>query len=285
MSVATSSYGLRPNPGANTPGSLGTNDRAVPNSSGLLAVTAGPVGVNDSCDPRKTCQVGLQVGWVVMDTRPFPSDEYFVKLASKDFEGSVAWLYLDTSGFVTIGNGHNLEAGGSSAVAPPAVFQVKFLDNPTTDQIEQAWLAIKKRPSGKHHPWTEFEDVTSLRIDPAEMRRLAGIDVANALRYLKLSYLFPNVDEYPVPAREALLDMVFNMGPGKKGGCKGLAQPQYADLRAAVLYRDWLTAAQECYRGGVLKARNDWTKAQFLAAADWDRFGNSLDSSECVSKL
>jgi hypothetical protein len=63
----------------------------------------------------------------------------------------------------------------------------------------------------------------------------------------------------PDPAKMALLDMAYNLGPA--GLLRG-----YPRMLRAVESGNWAQAAAECGRGGIGAARNGWTKAQFLAA-------------------
>ncbi len=67
-------------------------------------------------------------------------------------------------------------------------------------------------------------------------------------------------DELPDGVKLALLDMVYNLGPGK------LFQ-EYPKLLAAVAEGDWAKAAGACLRRGPGAARNVWTKEQFLGVA------------------
>jgi hypothetical protein len=79
-----------------------------------------------------------------------------------------------------------------------------------------------------------------------------------------------------VPAKEALIDMIYNMGigwgrhvdNGKTVKARGLLS--YKGLVRAVEARDWKTAAQHCWRTPSNKkhpqhaeARNAWTKKRF----------------------
>lgn len=63
-------------------------------------------------------------------------------------------------------------------------------------------------------------------------------------------------DGLPDGAKLALLDMVYNLGPGR------LFQ-EYPKLLAAVAKGDWAKAAGACLRRGPGAARNVWTKSSF----------------------
>ena len=67
-------------------------------------------------------------------------------------------------------------------------------------------------------------------------------------------------DGLPDGVKIALLDMVYNLGPGR------LFQ-EYPKLLAAVESRNWAAAAAASLRKGPSAARNAWTREQFLSAA------------------
>jgi GH24 family phage-related lysozyme (muramidase) len=71
---------------------------------------------------------------------------------------------------------------------------------------------------------------------------------------------FPDYDSYPDPACAGIFDMAFNLGLG------GLTSG-FPHFCRAVRARDWATAASQCQRNGIGDSRNNWTKAQFEAAA------------------
>ncbi len=76
-------------------------------------------------------------------------------------------------------------------------------------------------------------------------------------------YLRAHIAGYPrLPdaAKLALLDMVYNLGPGR------LFQ-EYPKLIGAIERGDWADAAKASLRRGPSAARNTWTKEQFLDAA------------------
>src|SRR6185369_8603303 len=113
-----------------------------------------------------------------------------------------------------------------------------------------------------------------------------------AIQRLKNEFLpqlrryFKGFDSFPLPAREALIDMAYNMGVGsdehtvkakKKGEedkvvkARGLAS--YKNLVRAVRAGDWQTASLHCWRKPSnaahpehAEARNAWTKKRFEEA-------------------
>jgi hypothetical protein len=70
----------------------------------------------------------------------------------------------------------------------------------------------------------------------------------------------PGYDKLPDPAKLGLLDMVYNLGPGRLFS-------QFPRLLAAVEAGHWDQAAAMSSRRGPAPVRNEWTRQQFLAAA------------------
>ena len=76
-------------------------------------------------------------------------------------------------------------------------------------------------------------------------------------------YLRKHIAQYdglPDAAKLALLDMIYNLGPGKLFA-------EYPKLIQAVEAGDWKTAAGASSRRGPGPARNLWTREQFAQAA------------------
>jgi len=93
----------------------------------------------------------------------------------------------------------------------------------------------------------------------------------------KLRHLLTGFDGFPLPARRAFIDMVYNMGigapehvvKGKTHKASGLYS--FRSLRAAADVGDWQTASLHCERRNPDHSehtanRNAWTKALFEQA-------------------
>ena len=102
-----------------------------------------------------------------------------------------------------------------------------------------------------YRPFTKL-DLTDKAIDDLLLVELEKFDG-------QLKANFAGYDNYPEPARRALLDMIYNLG------LDGLKQ--FAKLKKAVEAGNWQAAAAECVRKGPSKERNDWTRDRFLQAA------------------
>ena len=170
------------------------------------------------------------------------------------FEGNIPHMYLDTTGLVTVGIGHMIPNLHWAQQIP---FVGRATGAPATaDQIAADFQAVAAAPKGQ--AMTVYQRITVLNLQD-------GWAVADAAERLQNEFLpalkiqYPNYDTYPQTVQEALLDMIYNLGAG------GLAK--FGRLKAAVQAGRWQVAAQDCHRMGIQQARNDWTAAQFLAAA------------------
>ena len=169
-----------------------------------------------------------------------------------EFEGSVPWMYLDTMGKVTVGVGLMLV---NEAAANALPFMVS--GRPASlEEIRREFTRVSAMKTGQvaKFYFSKLGLALSKETIEAKLRdTLAGFE----------GYLRSHVhgyDELPVTAKLALLDMVYNLGPGRLFA-------EYPRLIAAVERGDWKSAAAASLRRGPSAARNLWTKEQFLAAA------------------
>ena len=157
-------------------------------------------------------------------------------------EGRKAWMYPDTANNVTVGVGHLLATAG-------AALQLGFSDArgeaAMEDDVTNGWNYVK----------TSNQEYKLLTLTDSQIDNLLMGDVA--CFYHVLIQTFPAFETYPEPAQLALYDMVFNLGSFR-------AFPRFG---AAVLNRNWASAAAECQREGIGAARNQDTKNQFLECA------------------
>lgn len=170
------------------------------------------------------------------------------------FEGDIPYMYLDIAGLVTVGIGHMIP---NLSWAQQIPFVARSTAAPASaDDIQSDFQAVAVAAKGQ--PASAYERITSLNLPD-------GWAVQDASQRLQNEYLpplkmqYPGYDGYPQPAQEALLDMIYNLGPG------GLAK--FVHFKAAVLAGQWQVAAQQSHRTGIQQARNDWTAKQFLAAS------------------
>ncbi len=170
----------------------------------------------------------------------------------KEFEGSVPWMYQDTVGKVTVGVGLML-------VNETAAHALPFTSGGRPADLQQIGTefarvsAMRKGLLAKAYFSKEGLELSDATIDAKLRDTLVGFE-----GYLR-SYV-KGYDGLPVGAKLALLDMIYNLGPGRLFA-------EYPRLVAAIERGDWATAAQASPRRGPSAARNAWVKQQLLAAA------------------
>ncbi len=186
----------------------------------------------------------------------------------KQFEGSVPWMYLDTVGKVTVGVGTMLPDARSAGTLP-----FRMGDRAATvEEIAKEFARVSALVKGRAA--ASYRTANGLRLaEGAIDGRLR--DVLEGFE----GYLRAHIGGYgemPDGVKLALLDMVYNLGPGR-------LFHQYPRLVAAIERGDWAEAAGACLRRGPSAARNAWTREQFQEAARRrPRYGRSRgDGSPC----
>ena len=170
----------------------------------------------------------------------------------KEFEGSVPWMYLDTVGKVTVGVGLML-VNEMAAHALPFATEGRAA---TAEEISKEFARVSAMKQGRaagFYSNTPALQLSGEIIDSKLRATLEGFE-----GYLRTH--IAGYDLLPDSAKLALLDMIYNLGPGRLFA-------QYPRLLAAVERGDWKTAAAASLRRGPSAARNAWARQQFLNAA------------------
>jgi hypothetical protein len=100
--------------------------------------------------------------------------------------------------------------------------------------------------------------------NPAQAVELSKPDIDALLRTVVTGFEqhlragVKNYDALPDPAKLALLDMAYNLGPDK-------LFKEFPRLIQAVAASNWELAAEHSMRRGPSAARNEWTRQQFLS--------------------
>jgi GH24 family phage-related lysozyme (muramidase) len=171
----------------------------------------------------------------------------------KGYEGNLAYMYLDSRGFVTVGVGFLLRTAQDATLFtfwknPPAVSE-----KATGDEIKREWTAI----NGKPHPHLAayYKPFTTLAMSQPDIDTVLtkNIDKFEG----KARQVFVEWDKFPSAAQLALLDMIYNLG----------SLDAFPMLVGSARKKDWATCANECHRSGPGQQRNDDTKNRFVAAA------------------
>ncbi len=175
-------------------------------------------------------------------------EQCLAKLES--FEGSIPWMYRDTVGKVTVGVGVML-SDAAAAVALP----FRAGDQPASAaEIAADFARVNALPMGRAAHF--YRRNGGLELAEEEITSLLRSVV---LRFeARLRESVAGYDGFPDPAKMALLDMTYNLGPeGLLTGFPKLIQAAEAG--------NWKQAAAQCFRHGPGAARNQWTEAMFLS--------------------
>lgn len=199
--------------------------------------------------------------------------EAYVQTTLPQFEGDVAWMYLDSRGLVTIADGVMLPNGAAALQLP--------LRTPAGTLADHATVLADFNRVSKMLPdrlASFYRCNTSLTLTDGDRAALRRARVTAALGQLCAE--FPGFESTPVNARLALVDMVYNLGLGRPATPlhKGTGLLGYTDLCRAIRTADWLTAANQCDRDvfdPAFRVRNHWTQTHFLAASQTAAESNS----------
>ena len=174
----------------------------------------------------------------------------------KEQEGVKPHPYLDTKGLITIGGGANVNDWN--------VFKnlnVTVNGIPATEA--QKWeaynrmrqLSEEKDANGnyvnRNTQAEKFEDKTNIRISDAEARGLAQNHMNNDLAHLRGE--FSDFDNFPLPLKEVLLDIQYNV----RGGVNPNDWP---NLYRAIRNHDVNGIVSNVHRRDVAQRRNNWTR-------------------------
>ncbi|HEY7336985.1 MAG TPA: hypothetical protein VH639_18980 [Bryobacteraceae bacterium] len=187
---------------------------------------------------------------------------------SEKFEGSVAFMYLDVKGLVTVGVGNLIDP-----VALAQALPFRFKNRPgiatpgaaaTQDQIATEWQTLKSNPDLGRKGFRACDPVTELELSDDSIGSLILGRLGDNETFLKRQPWFKDFDAWPADAQLGLLSMAWAMGPAGPG--------DFPHFRAACQSQDFNTAAAECKMseagiGGSLIERNKANFALFSNAA------------------
>lgn len=176
-----------------------------------------------------------------------------IRAELKNEEGCVTHMYLDTRGYVTVGVGHMLADVQAAQVLG---FRNRASGEPATpEEIENAFNTVKQQPPGRIA--SRYQTCTDLELPMEEIDAQLDRHIDDFETTLRGH--FRDYDQFPPEARQALLDMAFNLGSS------GLLK-KFPKLVANARARNWEGCAVECERRGIGDARNEATRALFNKA-------------------
>jgi hypothetical protein len=182
------------------------------------------------------------------------------QLADKlpEFEGSVAWPYLDTHipplVTVWIGNYIPLE----DALYLP----FRIGDKPATQaQIEAEYAKVQAMPGGMLAVHYQYDGCLMLQQDGGD----ALVEAKLGAFTQQLMNVFPAYATFPIGPQVGLLDLIYNVGLG------GLEKYHHLIAAANANPPDWTTVAANCASNSSVAAfaeRNEWRKEQISSAVE-----------------
>ena len=177
----------------------------------------------------------------------------------KRFEDIKTYPYLDTKGLITIGAGanvNNLDAFLSLNLIVNGFSATREQKLEAYKQLK--WLSEQKDEKGMYLYYNRkakfFEKETNVRLPDIEIRQLAQRHMTSDLKHLRQE--FESFDEFPLPLKEILLDIQYNVAGG-------LSEKKWPKLYRAIRQKDVLGKegiAENVNRPDVGKSRNDWAK-------------------------
>jgi GH24 family phage-related lysozyme (muramidase) len=210
-------------------------------------------------------------------TRPAIDDALIDHIAN--FEKYKPYFYLDSKDYVTIGEGFQIPDEASAARLPlrRMTNEDSFTNDPVTEkEIREAYRRVKNFKGVKnlraeaYNPIAKSSDFMALGLAPEDSRKILKTLVAQSEESLKRK--IRGFDDLPVPARQALIDMEYNMGDArfrayKKDPKTGQMVPAWPNLFSAIDAQDWEKAAQEVESRDIGVDRNDWRRKRMLDAS------------------
>lgn len=179
-------------------------------------------------------------------------EDYVEKL--REFEGEVAWMYLDTEGNVTVARGQMLP-NAEAALALPFRSQASG-DLLGEIDVRKDFARVSAMEAG-HLPgyYHDYESpvMNEADIEALTLARVNDFDIS-------LRRLMPGHAAAPSSAKLANLDMGYNLGLEK-------LIHKFPHYCSGFNAGDFRTAAANCHRIGPNPARNTWTRLQLLSAA------------------
>jgi len=175
----------------------------------------------------------------------------------KKYEDVKYHPYPDTKGYITTGYGANIDKYDDfdkvnfSVNGKPASEQVK---RESYDKLKKMATAVDQNGQRlfQNYKADFYKNATPLRISEDEALNLAQIHMTNDLAHVRKE--FSDFDSFPMPLKEALLDIQYNV----KGG---LTQKDWPNLYQAIQNKDVFGEngiLKNIHRKDVGQERNDW---------------------------
>lgn len=162
-------------------------------------------------------------------------------------------MYLDQLGLVTVGVGNYLRSSSDAMKLPFMLGAEPARSHDIANDYGRVARMLPNKPS------TYYRSSRSVMLRDEDVDHLLRQRLAHEF-IPGLERMFPGFEAFPLPAQQALIDMVFNLG------LHGL-ESKFPRLCVAVRARRWEHAALQCSRSSSRPERNKWTVAKFMAAS------------------
>lgn len=195
-------------------------------------------------------------------------DDDFVNKVG-DLEGYGPYMYKDARNNVTAGYGRMLDKPETAKNTLFRIGQTEDDRYATPHEIEQAYKKIQAAPAGKDLGFYEPGDFGFDKIYITKKDAQNYLDETLIKSEEELRKKFSDYESYPRPARQAMIDMQFNMGDGRfdrEYYENGLPKRGWPNLMDAIETQDWQKAAKESHRSDVQEPRNDAIFKLFMDA-------------------
>ena len=158
-----------------------------------------------------------------------PWQQLFESQIVDRFEGSIAWMYLDTDGLVTVGKGCQVGLAEALTLA----FMVQGCAA-TPAEIEADYCRVVAEDPGLYAGY--YRAAASPLLSNAGIEALVASRISAATSSLRA--MFSDFYTWPDDAKIATLEMPWGLGMGQF--------QKWPHLIAALRRRDWQAAAAEC---------------------------------------
>ncbi len=156
-------------------------------------------------------------------------------LKKPGIEESIPYMYLCSSGVVTVGVGLALPTVGDAKKLP---FKHRKSGIAATEkEIEEAYNKVKSAKKGKVAG--SYKSLTDLELDSPTINSLLETTISTFKRELKHAY--PGFEDFPVQAQCGLLDLAYNVGTPK-------LTTTFPNFNKHIEKKDWAKAAIESNR-------------------------------------
>jgi len=199
----------------------------------------------------------------ITDSDSISDEDLYAKMWDniEQFERVIPYPYIDTTGNITIGAGANvnnwddfrqlnLTVNGIPATEAQKLEAYSYLHR-LSNQQDAGGNYVNRNTQAD-----AFENKTNVRISDAEARNLAQTHMIEDLAHLRRE--FADFDSFPLPLKEVLLDIQYNVA----GGVNRYNWPK---LYKAIEDHDIDKIIEHIHRRDIANERNDW--AQQTAAS------------------